>query len=115
MKKKKSEKREASSVAIVPETPSIDKPSNLSQKVKFPSMLCTGDQLLRDCPGIPKLLEVCSNGHPPLPLASGSQVGGTSSASVGKTPKKQGKITNPCRLCEGHHAIHLCPYMDEAK
>ena len=37
------------------------------------------------------------------------------SASAGKTLKKQDKITNPCKLCGGHHAIHLCPYMDEAK
>ena len=48
-------------------------------------------------------------------MASGGQVGGTSSASAGRNPKKQGKITNPCKLCEGHHAIHLFPYMDEGK
>ena len=61
------------------------------------------------------MLKVCSNSCSPFPLDSGSQVGGTSSTGVGKAPKKQGKITNPCKLCEGHHAIHLCPYMDEAK
>ena len=61
------------------------------------------------------MLEVWYNDRLPLPLASGSQVGGTSSTGAGKASKKQGKITNPCRLCEGHHAIHLCPYMDEAK
>ena len=78
-------------------------------------MLCTGDHILGDCPGIPKVLEVWSNGRPLLPLASGSQVGGTSSTGAVKAPKKQDEITNPCKLCEGHHAIHLCPYMDEAK
>ena len=114
-KKKKSDKREAKSAATASETPPLDKPSNPPRKVKFPCMLCTGDHLLRDCPGIPKVLEAWSNGRPPLPLASGSQVGGTSSTGVGKAPKKQGKITNPCKLCEGHHAIHLCSYMDEAK
>ena len=62
-----------------------------------------------------KVLDVWSTSRPSLPLASGSQVGGTSSASAGKAPKKQGKLTNPYRLCEGHHSIHLCPYMDEAK
>ena len=61
------------------------------------------------------MLEVWSNGCPPLPLASGNQVGGTSLDATGKAPKKQGKITNACKLCEGHHAIHLCPCMDEAK
>ena len=99
-KKKKSNKGEASSMAIAPKKPSIDKPSNPPWKVKFPCMLCTGDHLLRDCPGIPKVLEVWSNGRPPLPLASGSQLGGTSLAAAGKAPKKQGKITNPCKLCE---------------
>ena len=78
-------------------------------------MLCQGNHLLRDCPGIPKVLEVWSNGRPLLPLASGSQVGGTSLASASKAPRKQGKLSNPCKLCEGHHAIHLCPCMDEAK
>ena len=61
------------------------------------------------------MLEAWSNDHQSLPLASESQVGGTSSASAGKSLKKQGKLANPCKLCEGHHAIHLCPYMDEAK
>ena len=114
-KKKESDKGEASSAAIAPKKPSVDKPPNPPQKVKFPCMLCTGDHLLRDYPSIPTVLEVWSNSHPLLPLASGSQVGGTSSASAGKAPKKQGKITNPCKLCGGHHAIHLCPYMNEAK
>jgi len=25
------------------------------------------------------------------------------------------KVKFPCRLCEGNHPIHLCPYLDEAK
>ena len=114
-KKKKSDKKEAKAAAISSETSPLDKPSNPPRKVKFPCMFCMRDHLLRDCPGIPKVLEVWSNGRPPLPLASGSQVGGMFSTSASKSPKKQGKITNPCKLCEGHHAIHLCPYMDEVK
>ena len=27
----------------------------------------------------------------------------------------RGKVKFPCRLCEGNHPIHLCPYLDEAK
>ena len=87
-KKKKFDKGEAKTLATASETSPLDKPPDLPLKVKFPCMLCIGDHLLRDCPGIPKALEVWSNGRPPLPLASGSQVGGTSSASVGKAPKK---------------------------
>ena len=83
-KKKKSEKREAKVAA----TALIDKPSDPPRKVKFPCMLCTGDHLLRDCPGILKVLEEWSSGRPSLPLASGIQVGGTSSTGAGKAPKK---------------------------
>ena len=86
-KKKKSDKGEASSAVIVPKKPPLDKPSNPLRKVKFPCMLCTGNHLLWDCPGIPKVLEVWSNGRLPLPLAFGIQVGGTSSASARKSPK----------------------------
>ena len=107
-KKKKSDKREANSTVVASKTPALNEPSKPPWKVKFPCILCHRNHILRDFPGIPKVLEVWSNGRPPLPLASGSQVGGTSSAGADKAPKKQGKITNPCKLCEGHHAIHLC-------
>ena len=113
-KKKKSDKREANTAAIVHKKPSLDKPSNLPQKFKFPCMLCKGDHFLRDYPGIPKVLKVWSDDHPSLPLASGSHIGGTSSTSNDKTRRKQGMVTNPCKLCEGHHPIHLCMHMDEA-
>ena len=82
-KKKKSNKGEDSSVAIAPK-----KSSNLPRKLKFLCMLCKGDHLLRDCPEIPKVLKAWSNGHPSLPLASGSQIGGTSSTSHDKTHEK---------------------------
>ena len=39
-RKKKLDKGEASSAAIVPKKPSVDKPPNPPQKVKFPCMLC---------------------------------------------------------------------------
>ena len=87
-KKKNSNKREAKAAATSSETSPLDKTSNPPWKVKFPCMLCTGDHLVRDCPGIPKVLKVWSNGRPPLPLVYGSQVGGTSSTGVGKAPKK---------------------------
>ena len=57
-KKKKSDKREAKAATTVSEISPLDKPSNPPRKVKFPCLLCTGDHLLRDCPGIPKVLEV---------------------------------------------------------
>ena len=87
-KKKKSDKREAKAAATASNAPPLDKPSNPPQKVKSPYMLCQGNHLLQDCLGIPKVLEVWSNGRPPLPLASGIYIGGTSSTSHDKTHKK---------------------------
>ena len=45
-KKKKLYKREANAAAVAPKKPSIDKPSNLPRKVKFPCMLCKGEHFL---------------------------------------------------------------------
>jgi len=39
----------------------------------------------------------------------------TPSTSGNKVYGKKGKVKFPCRLCEGNHPIHLCPYLDEAK
>ena len=36
------------------------------------------------------------------------------STTDNKVHGKKGKVIFPCRLCEGNHPIHLCPYMDEA-
>ena len=71
-KKKKSDKREAKSATIASKEYPLDKPSNPPWKFKFPCMLYIGDHLLRDCPGIPKVLEEWSNGRLSLSLASGS-------------------------------------------
>ena len=71
-KKKKSDKREGNSVAITPQPmTSVGKPCNPPQKVKFPCMLCQGDHFLRECLGIPKVLETWSNDR--LPLSSTSE------------------------------------------
>lgn len=78
-------------------------------------MLCKGDHLLRHCPGIPKVLEVWSIGsHRPLSSASGDHAGDKPLAGDSKVHGKKGKVKFPCKLCEGNHPIHLCPYMDEA-
>ena len=57
-KKKKSPKREVTSTTIPVNTPEVGSPSAPLQKVKFPCRLCKDDHLLRDCPGIPRILEV---------------------------------------------------------
>ena len=58
-KKKKAPKGEATSITVTPSsTPEVEPPSAPPRKVKFPCRLCKGDHLLRDCPGIPRVLEV---------------------------------------------------------
>lgn len=78
-------------------------------------MLCKGDHLLRNCPCIPKVLEVWSTGsHRPFSLAFGDHAGDKPSASNSKSHGKQGKVKFPYKLCESNHLIHLCALMDEA-
>ena len=50
-----------------------------------------------------------------MSLTSGDHVGDTPSTSDSKVHGIKGKVKFPCRLCEGNHPIHLCPYLDEAK
>ena len=73
--------------------------------------LCKEDHLLRDCPGIPRVLEVWS--HDPARPSSSTDDHGDATSSVGNG-KEKGKIRIPCRLCEGKHPLHLCPLMDKA-
>ena len=39
----------------------------------------------------------------------------TPSTSESEAPGQKGKSRFPCKLCEGDHAIHRCPFLDEAK
>lgn len=55
-KKKKQNKKAGNQATIATNATSMDKSSNQPCKVKFPCMLCKGDHILIDCPGIPKVL-----------------------------------------------------------
>jgi len=105
-KKKKALKGEAKSAATPSSTPEVGPPSAPPRKVKFPCRLCKDDHLLRDCPGIPRVLEVWS--RDPARPSSPSESHGDATLSVGNT-KGKGTIRIPCRLCEGNHPLHLCP------
>ena len=82
-KKKKSPKREVKS------TTQVEPPSAPPQKVKFPCRLCKEDHLLRDCPGIPKVLEVWS--RDPARPSSSSEAHGDATLSA-RNGKGKGKI-----------------------
>ena len=82
-KKKKSHKREVKS------TTQVRPPSAPPWKVKFPCKLCKDDHLLRDCPGIPRILEVWS--HDPACPSSSSKAHGDATLSTDNIQEK-GKI-----------------------
>jgi hypothetical protein len=86
-----------------------------TRKPKYPCRLCKGSHLLKDFPGLPKVIEVWST-HPRQPMSSASEqhaddFPSTSHDIVGK---KKSRAKFPCMLCKGSHLTHLCPHMEEA-
>jgi hypothetical protein len=86
-----------------------------TRKPKYPCRLCKGSHLLKDCPGLSKVIEVWST-HPDQPMSSASEqhtddLQSTSHDTVGK---KKSRVKFPCMLCKGSHLTHLCPHMDKA-
>jgi hypothetical protein len=84
-------------------------------KPKYPCRLCKCSHLLKDCPGLSKVIEVWST-HPRQPMSSASEqhaddLPSTSHDNVGK---KNSRVKFPCILCKGSHLTHLCPCMEEA-
>lgn len=112
--KKNKNKQKANQAVIATDAVDVEKSSNQPWKLKFPCMLCKADHLLRYFPNLPKVLEVWSiSSHQPFSSTFGDHAGYKPSTSDNKTHGK-GKVKFPCRLCEGNHPIHICPYMDEA-
>jgi hypothetical protein len=98
-------------------TGSVDdvKITQTTRKPKYPCRLCKGSHLLKDCPGLPKVIEVWST-HPcqPMSLASEQHVDDPPSTSHDTVGKKKSRVKFPCMLCKGSHLTHLCSHMDEA-
>jgi len=93
----------------------MEKSSNQPCKVKFACMLCRGDHLLRDCPNIPKVLEVWSTGsHCPLSSSSRDHDGEKSSTSDSKVHGQKDKLKFPSKLREGIIIFTFFPYIEEA-
>jgi hypothetical protein len=81
-----------------------------TRKPKYPCRLCKGSHLLKDCPGLPKVIEAWST-HPHQPMSSASEqhdddLPSTSHDTVGK---KKSIVKFPCMLCKGCHLTHLFP------
>jgi hypothetical protein len=86
-----------------------------TRKAKYPCRLCKGIHLLKECPGLSKVIEAWST-HPrqPTSLASEQHADNPLSTSHDTVGKKKSRVKFPCMLCKGSHLTHLCPHMDEA-
>jgi hypothetical protein len=86
-----------------------------TRKPKYPCRLCKGSHLLKDFPGLPKVIEVWST-HPDQPMSSASEqhVDDLPSTSHDTVGKKKSRVKFPCMLCKGSHLTHLFPRMDKA-
>jgi hypothetical protein len=86
-----------------------------TRKPKYPCRLCKGIHLLKDCPGLSKVIEVWST-HPlqPMSLASEQHADNPPSTSHDTVEKKKSRVKFPCMLCKGSHLTHLFPHMEEA-
>jgi hypothetical protein len=86
-----------------------------TRKPKYPYRICKGSHLLKECPGLSKVIEAWST-HPcqPMSLSSKQHVDEFPSTSQDIVGKKKSRVKFPCMLCKGSHINHLCPHMDEA-
>jgi hypothetical protein len=86
-----------------------------TRKPKYPCRLCKGSHLLKDFPGLPKVIEVWStHTRQPMSLASEQHADNLPSTSHDTIGKKKSRVKFPCMLCKGSHLTHLCPHMEEA-
>jgi hypothetical protein len=84
-------------------------------KPKYPCRICKGSHLLKDFPGLSKVIEAWSTcPGQPMSLASEQHADDPPSTSHDTVGKKKIKVKFPCMLCKGNHLTHLCPHMDEA-
>ena len=95
---------------------SSENPHTAPSKPKSPCVICKGDHYHRDCPCIPWILrDWFPRLHNPVSSTSDDHVESTPSTSENEVNGYKGRSKIPCRLCEGNHAIHRCPFLDEAK
>ena len=115
--KKKKEKKKKEPKATGGKQVSSDKnPHTALTRPKSPCVICKGDHFHRDCPCIPRILRDWSPYlHNLVASTSDSHVDSTPSTSESEATGQRGKARFPCKLCEGDHAIHRCPFLDEAK
>jgi hypothetical protein len=82
---------------------------------KYPCRICKDSHLLKDCPGLSKVIEAWST-HPRHPMSSASKqhVDDLPSTTQDTIGKKKSRFKFSCRLCGGSHQTHIFPHMNEA-
>lgn len=95
---------------------SSENPHTPPTRLKSPCVICKGDRYHRDCPSIPRILRDWSPRlHNPVSSTSETHVESAPSTSESEVYEQKGKYRFPCKLCEGDHAVHCCPFLDVAK
>jgi hypothetical protein len=86
-----------------------------TRKPKYPCRLCKGSHVLKDFPGLSKVIEAWSTcPSQPMSLASEQHADDPPSTSHDTVGKKKSRVKFLCMLCKGSHLTHLCPHMEEA-
>jgi hypothetical protein len=86
-----------------------------TRKPKYPCRLCKGIHLLKDFPGLSKVIEAWyTHPHHPMSLASEQHVDDFPSTSHDTVGKKKSRAKFLCMLCKGRHLTHIFPHMEEA-
>jgi len=85
-------------------------------KPKSPCVIFKGNHYHQDFPCILRILRDWSPClHHPVSSTSVDHVESTPLTSENEFFGQKGRSRFPCRLCEGNHALHRCPFLDEAK
>jgi len=86
-----------------------------TRKPKYPYKLCKGSHILKDFPGLSKVIEAWSTcPHQPIPSTFEQHVDDLLSTSQDTIEKKKSRVKFSCMLYRGSHQTHLFPCMDEA-
>jgi hypothetical protein len=86
-----------------------------TRKPKYPCKLCKGSHLLKDCPGLSKVIEAWSTcPGQPMSLASEQHADDPPSTNHDTVGKKKSRVKFLRMLCKGSHLTHFCLHMDEA-
>jgi hypothetical protein len=93
----------------------VVKITQTTRKPKYPCRICKRSHLLKDYPGLSKVIEAWSTDpRQPMSLTSEQHADEFPSTSHDIVGKKKNRSKFPYMLCRGSHLTHLFPCMDKA-